>query len=121
MGYLSGKTGYVALGSTPYSFGKWKCSIKSGLPKVTNFKSQGFQALVAGILSSTITLSGPYEVGAMPLVAGQAYEFHLGLDVGIELVVTARIETLEPDNDVEGAPAVSVTAQSTGPFTAAIS
>jgi hypothetical protein len=117
---LSGKTGYTKLGSAIYPFGKWKFSIKAGSPKVTNFTSLGFQALVGGVISGTVTLSGPWNVGSTPVAANGVYVFHLGLDTGIELVVTAQVTAIDPENDVEGTPQVSVTAESTGPFTAAI-
>lgn len=120
MGYLSGKSGYVKVGAGTYSFGKWRLPMKGGAPKVTNFTSLGFQALVPGIISGTVILSGPWNVGNTPIAVGFAYVFHLGLDTGLELAVTALVTDITPENDVEGTPQVSVTAESTGPFTAAI-
>lgn len=116
----SGVTGYVAVGAAIYPFGKWKSAMKGGTPKTTNFTTGGYQTVVPGVVESTITLSGPWNVGSMPLAINGVYVFHLGVDAGIELLVTAQVSGLEPDNDVEGTPSVSVTATSTGAFTAAI-
>ncbi|VTR93207.1 unnamed protein product [Gemmata massiliana] len=121
MGYLSGKTGYVQLGSTTYSFGKWKLSMKAGTPKITNWTTNGFQAVVPGVVAATISCSGPWNFGRTPVTLNSVYAFHLGLDTGVELVVNAQVSAIEPENDVEGTPAVSITAESTGTFTASIS
>lgn len=120
MAFKSGFSGYVLVGSTAYTFGKWKLAMKGGTPKTTNFTSGGYRTLVPGIIEGTITLSGPWNVGSTPLAVNSSYVFHLGLDTGVELVVTAQVSSIEPDNDVEGTPQVSVTAESNGAFVAAI-
>lgn len=121
MAFYSGTTGYVTIGTTPYAFGKWKLAIKGGSPKVTNFLSLGFQGVVPGVIQGDITLSGPYNVGGMPLAINGVYVFHLGIYTGVEIVVTAQVTNIEPDDDVDGTPQLSVTATSTGIFTASIS
>lgn len=121
MGYLSGTSGFVKLGATDYAFGKWKIALRSGAPKVTNFTSGGYQEIVGGVIAGTITLNGPYNQGAMALAANTSYVFHLGMDTGVEFSLTARITNLEVDNDTEDAPRVTVTAESSGSFTASIS
>ncbi len=120
MANKSGKSGYVVVGNTPFGFGKWKHAMKGGTPKTTNFRTGGYQTVVPGVIESTITLSGPWDVGGMPIAINGVYVFHLGLDTGIELVVTAQVSGIEPDDDVEGTPNVSVTATSTGAFDASI-
>jgi hypothetical protein len=119
-GFLSGTTGYVKVGVITYRFGKWKITIKAGTPKVTNFAGSGYQQIVPGVVMATITLSGAYDSGNMPLAANSVYAFHLGMDTGVELAIPAQVSGIEADNDVEGTPTVSVTAESTGVFTAAI-
>ena len=116
----SGTTGYVKLGTTTYAFGKWKVTFKAGAPKVTNFTGSGYQQLVAGVVSGTLTLTGPYDNGNMPLVAGTTYVFHCGSDTGVELTFSAIVTQIEVDDEVEDACRVNVTAESTGSFTAAI-
>lgn len=119
--YLSGVTGAVYLGgvSPEIPFQKWGLSIKTGLPKVNNFTS-AFQLLVAGITSGTITADGPYNQGNMPIASGKEYSFQLDWYPGIHIMVSAFVESLDLDNDVEGAPRVRITAQSTGAFTLSI-
>lgn len=121
MGYLSGITGSVAVGATNYAFSKWRIPMKSGLPKVTNFNTAPYQQLVTGILSATIYLEGPYDQGSMAFAAGTSYGWILRWTSSVSLTVTAFIEELQPDVDVEGAARVAITAQSSGSFTASIS
>lgn len=119
--YLAGKSGYVAIGATQYSFGKWKLSMKTNLPKITNWNTLGYRRILAAINEATLTLEAPcYNQGNMPFTCGTSYTWKLGFTAGIELVVTAIIETLEPANDVEGVPTVNITAQVDGVFTPSI-
>lgn len=118
--YLSGTTGHVLLGATEYSFGKWRLDMETAVPKVTNFTSGGFQALVSGITKGTITLEGPYNQGNMPLTCGNSYSFVLKWTASVSITVTALITKLSIDDDAEAAPRVNVTAESNGTFTAAI-
>lgn len=119
--YLSGVTGFITVTppGTDFDFQKWGLSLKTGLPKVNNFSS-AFQILVAGLSSATITADGPYNEGNMPLVSGNYYAFALGWDAGISILVSGYIESLDLDNDVEAAPRVRITAQSSGSFTLSI-
>jgi hypothetical protein len=116
---LSGVEGFVNINGTPYNFGTWRLTIRAKLPDRSGFLSQGYQANVAGRKGGTIALSGPYD-GGLPLAAGEEYEFHLGLAAGLFLVVNARVEEIVPSNDADDAPKIDVTAQTNGPFTAAV-
>lgn len=118
--YISGKTGSVLIGATPYSFGKWKLAMKTGLPKVTNFTTAGYQLLVSGITAGTITIEGPYNQSNMAFACGTSYTFILGWTNAVSITVTAFIESIEASTDVEQAGHVVITAQSSGTFTAAI-
>lgn len=120
MPFLPGTTGYVAIGATTYAFGKWKLAIRGGTPKVTNWSGGGYQQLVAGVVAGTVTVSGAWNVGGMPVAIGALYTFHLGLGTGIELIVNAIVSAIDPENDVEDTPRVSVTAESSGAFVAVI-
>ena len=125
--YLSGITGFVAIaaagggemGASDYTFAKWSVSLKTNLPKVNNFSS-AFQLLVAGLQDATIQLEGPYNEGNMPLTTGVQYDFFLGWVSGIYLSVPAFVESIDPDNDIDGAPRIKVTAKSSGSFTVSI-
>lgn len=106
---ISGKTGFVKLGTSRYAFNRWSCPIKSNQVKTTNFESLGFQEVVSCITSAGITCSGPYAPGSMSVVAGQTYTFHLGWTNGLELVVQGNVASVEPDNDAEGVPQLKIT------------
>lgn len=116
---IGGPSGSVLVGGVAYAFGKWRVSFKSGLPKVNNFTS-AYQQLVAGLLSATLSLEGPYDGGNMPLTAGVSYAFTLKFSNAITLTVTAYVESIDPSQDIEDAARVSVTAQSSGSFTASV-
>jgi hypothetical protein len=116
---ISGIAGSTTVGGVTYAFGKWKLSFKSGLPKVNNFTSV-YQQLVTGLLSATLTLDGPYDGGNMPLTAGATYVFVCKFSSAITLTLSAIVESIDPTQDIEDAARVSVTAQSSGSFTAAI-
>ncbi len=118
--YLSGKVGFVSIDGAGYSFSKWKFAMKTNLPKVTNFTSSGYQNLVAGITSGTITIQGPYNGGNMALTCGSSHTFTLGFTSTLSLVAVAFVESIEPDEDVDGNPVINVVAQTDGTFTAAI-
>ncbi len=118
--FLSGLTGGVLVAGNVYSFGKWKASIKCKLIPRNNFTSQGFQLLVKGFLDATLTISGPYDAGNMPITCGNAYLFTLQWTAAITFPVVAFVESLEPDDDAEDAPNVAITAKSSGLFTPSI-
>lgn len=118
--YISGKSGGVKVGATAYSFGKWKALMKMNLPSITNFTSGGAQALLDAIKRATITLVGPYNQGNMPFVVGTTYTWLLHFTDAINLSIPAKVESIDVDNDVETNPVITITAQSDGTFTAAI-
>jgi hypothetical protein len=113
---LSGITGHVKVGLVEYGFSKWKLSFRNNIPNVSSFKSAGYHDNVPGKAMATLTLTGPYD-GAMPLVAGNVYEFHCGFTDTLELIVNARVGELTPANDYEDRPTLDVTAESNGPIT----
>jgi len=116
---IGGPSGSVLIGGVVYAFGKWRCPIRTGLPRVNNFTS-AFQQLVAGLTSAAITLDGPYDGGNMPLTSGNSYEFTLKFSNAISLVLTARVAEIVPSQDIEDAARISINADSTGSFTASI-
>lgn len=88
-------------------------------PKVNNFTS-AYQQLVKGLTKATLTCEGPYDGGNMPLTAGNVYSFTLALSGSISIVVSCLVTNITPSQDIEDAARVSITAGSTGSFTAAI-
>lgn len=116
MSFTSGKDGAVLVGATPYAFGKWSAAINTKAVPVNNFTSQGFNESVPGFTGATITLDGPWNINAMPLVSGTVYTFNLNNGLNT-MSIPARVTDIKPSNDAEGTPTVSVTAVSQGLFT----
>lgn len=113
---IAGPSGSVTVGGVAYAFGKWRLSLKAGLPKVNNFTS-AYQQLVTGLYSATLTLEGPYDGGNMPLTVGTSYAFVCKFNSTYTITVTALVESIDPSQDIEDAARITVTAQSTGSFT----
>lgn len=118
--FVSGKIGYVTVGNTQYSFGKWKCAMKAKLPNMNNFNGGGFQQIVSGIVAGNPTFEGPWDIGNTPLAVGVQYTFLFGVTPSVFIQVVGIVEDITPSNDVDDAPRVSVAVQSNGSFTAAI-
>lgn len=121
---LAGKGGYCAInsgaGSSSFAFDTVKPSMKNNLAEVSNFTGQGFEQWLGGLNGCKLTMSGPYDQGNMALSLGGACTITVGYSSTTNLVVTALIETIEPEVKVKDAERISVTAQSNGPFTAAV-
>lgn len=117
--FIGGPEGSVLVGGVAYAFGKWRCPIRTGLPKVNNFTS-AFQQLVKGLTSATITLEGPYDGGNMPITSGNEYVFTLKFSALISITITARVGEINGSQDIEDAARISINAESHGTFTAAI-
>ncbi len=118
--YLSGLSGNVLVGGTAYSFKSWKLSMKNKLINRNNFTVGGYNRFITGFQGATLTLQGPYNAGNMPLVCGASYVFTLQWSVSLSIIIVCFVESLDPDDDAEDGPNVSVTAQASGTFTAAI-
>jgi hypothetical protein len=108
-------TGEVA----EYAFGKWRIPMQSNLPRVNNFTS-AYQVLRKGLIRANIVLEGPYDAGNMPLAVNGSYLFTLGWTASLALEVTAVVNDITPDNNVEDAPRCNISAESSGAFTARI-
>jgi hypothetical protein len=119
---LSGISGSVQIGDTPYAFTKWTCSMKTLFVKANNFTGGGYQQGVAGITSATLTLEAlTYDEGNMAFTSGSKYVFVLGYTESISLTVTVLVESIDVTVDYEGGQPIKITGQSDGAFTAAIS
>lgn len=119
MSFISGNDGYVKLGATSYSFNNWKLTVDPGNKKFFAFGSR-FQRTLPGGVAGTISASGPYNSGSTALAPGTVYEFHLGWEAGVEIVVSARLGPVDFTNAVQpgGEPGtVGITADSEGTFT----
>lgn len=120
MAFLGGPVGFIRVGGVQWALGKWSMSMRAGAPRVNNFTS-GYQRVVSGLKSATLTISGPYDMGNMPLTVGQSADFVLGLNnPAVSLLCTAVVTEINPSQDIEDAARVTITADSDGVFTAAI-
>ena len=106
--------------SLTYSFDKWGLAINCHLPEITNFTSQGFQALLSSIFSGDISASGPYNRGNMPFTSGTLYIWELGFTANININTPGIIDKIDIKDVVSNSPRVELTAKSTGVFLASI-
>jgi len=88
--------------------------------KINDFPSLGYQNLIVGFLSAAITLDGAYFAGGTPIAVGNAYSFKLGFSGTLSLTVPGIVTDVTPTVDAEKEETLSVTADSTGAFTAAV-
>lgn len=116
---FAGPSGYVQIGSTRIRFGKWKLTMEGTQPTVNNFES-AFQAIVGGLVKATLTFEGAYDGGNMPFTVNTQYTFICGMSASISYPIPAMVKTIEPSQDIDDAGRVTITAQSNGSFTAAI-
>ncbi len=116
--FISGNDSYVKLGAQSYSFSKWRLPVDGGVKKFFTFGSN-FQRTTAGGIAATPVVEGPYNSGNMPLTVNTVYELHLGFAVGVELVLNARLSSVEFSTEISagGDPGqCSVTFESDGAF-----
>jgi hypothetical protein len=106
--------------SLTYSFDKWSLTLKAILPEITNFTSGGYQALLSGIESGGLTVSGPYNQGNMAFTVGNSYLWVLGFTASIVINMPGLIESIAADDNVKENPKITVTVKSSGAFLAAI-
>jgi hypothetical protein len=118
---LSGITGSVMVDEDVFAFTKWNVEMKCVIVKANNFTGGGYQQVVAGMLSATLTLEADtYDEGNMAFTAGGTYAFTLGWTDAISLVMTVLIESISTTVDYEGGQPIKIVGQSNGSFTAAI-
>jgi hypothetical protein len=127
--YLTGKQGSVSTGdgSVKFAFGKWHLTMRVELPNITNISGAMFQQLAVGIVSATVTVTGPYNANDaktmapnMPFTVGVRYVWWLRWSDAIFIVVGAIVESIDPEVDVEDGPKIAIVAQSDGVFLASI-
>lgn len=118
---LAGITGSVAIADDVYAFTKWTIEMKCVVVKANNFTGGGYQQVVAGMVSATLTLEAlTYDAGNMPFACGSKYDFTLSYSDTISLDITILIETISVTVDYEAGQPVKISGQSDGSFTAAI-
>ena len=88
--------------------------------KINDFTCAGFQLLICGFISATLTLEAAYFAGGTALAVGDIADFELGFSEDLTLTVPALITDLTPTVDAEKEETLSVTADSTGQFDASV-
>jgi hypothetical protein len=118
---LSGVIGFVKISTTTFAFTKWSAEMKCKIVSANNFTGDGYQQIVSGVTSATITVeSDTYDEGNMAFTCGAAYTFLLGYMTGVQLSITVIIESITPTVDYNGGQPIKIVGQSNGSFTASI-
>lgn len=120
MPFLAGKGGAVTVDTNAWSLQEWSLEIQTNLIDVTTFTAGGYRVKLAGLTGARITARGPYDSGAMAMTSGNEYDFVLKVSNAVSFAVTALVGQIVIGTNVEGAAQVTVSAESTGSFTAAI-
>lgn len=123
MSLISGKLAFVLINSTDFSFDEYTMNIDGELPDMSHFGAGGGVYLVDGVTINDVELSGPYDIGNMPLTRGAEYDVSLGLAVGIMLEATCRVAKISVSNKYKDGPRVKVSLKASDGvnFTASIS
>ncbi len=90
------------------------------LGETPNFLASGYMTRVAGMVDSTITLSGAYDLGNMPWVVNTSYSCVLQFTSVVTLTITGLCESITPSVDVTEPEMMEVVVQNNGSFTAAV-
>jgi hypothetical protein len=118
---LSGISGSVKIEDVEYAFTKWSLSMKCVVVKANNFTGGGYQQVVGGMISATLTLDADtYDEGNMTFTVGDTYEFVLGYTSEVDITITVLLESIDATVDYEGGQPIKIVGQSDGGFTAAI-
>jgi hypothetical protein len=120
MAFLSGKSGSVTVANASWKLREWSLDMRTDASDVTNFSSSGYRENIAGLTGGSLSMSGPYDSASMALTSGTSYSITLAASNTINFAVTARITNIRVSTSVERAVEVSVSAETTGSFTAAI-
>ena len=118
---LSGIAGSVKISTTAYAFTKWAVEMKCVVVKANNFTGGGYQQVVPGMASATLTLEADtYDQGNMAFLVGDNYTFILGYTTGVSLTLEVMIESISPEVNYEEGQPIKIVGQSNGEFAASI-
>ncbi len=118
---LAGISGSVEIGEVAYAFSKWTVEMKCVVVKANNFTGGGYQQIVPGLVSATITLEAlTYDGGNMAFAVGDFIDLTLSYSATISMEISVMVESISGTVDVEAGQPIKITGQSNGSFTAAI-
>lgn len=112
--YAPGTEAYVTLPHGDYTFDSWVLDTVSDAADVSDYERVSARWL-PGLVSGTITLSGPYSVNSeytpqgLGMVVGTEYEITLGLNDTIGVPVTVLVRGIKVGQAVRGIGRVDVT------------
>jgi hypothetical protein len=120
--FQAGKSSAVLVGTVSQSLKSWTWTVDSKMLEVSNFNSAGYRQYIAGLLGSTVDLSGDYDIGPstsggnLALTVGNSYTFTLEANSGLTWVVTGLVANATPKAEVDGTVSISIKVQVTGTF-----
>jgi hypothetical protein len=115
----SGTEASVMVGSVTMRFSKFDFDVDVKDVAVNNFSSAQ-QLLTFGLGKGKVTLSGPYDIGNMPLEAGNVYVVTLNVNEDVSFVCPCMLNHYKISDDVEDAPRITCDFNSTGTFSMAV-
>ena len=118
--FLPGKSGGVLLGATAQAWRKWTAKMFAKLGETPNFLASGYMTRVAGMVDSTVTLSGAYDQGNMPWTVNASGTVTLQFTNSVTLVIAGLVESITSSVDVTEPQMQEVVIANNGSFTAAI-
>jgi hypothetical protein len=117
MPFYAGKGGFFTINNASFPMDTWSISVDVDEVEVTNFQSQGFKSLIAGVQGGSVTASGPYNGSS--IIPGVLAAFTFGLSTipqvslspPIQLgVFQALITSVKIDTSVKEKATIEVTA-----------
>lgn len=106
--FAAGKEAYVTVDGSDKTFDEWSISLSCDKADVSDFDRRSARWL-SGLPTSTLTMSGPYDVNALGMQVGEEYEVVLGITSLYGLPITALVLDIRPDAKVRGVVRVAVT------------
>jgi hypothetical protein len=114
--YVTGKVGFFLANGLPLGFGSWKIAQKVEKIKVPTWLSPQFKYWLPGQFDATATVTGSWNIGAVPVALGSTYTFAFGAAVGVNILLTGFVSDINTSNDVEGQPLLNFDVQQNQAF-----
>jgi hypothetical protein len=116
----AGTAGSITFGAVAWELSEWSFEASANLLDITTFAAGGYRVKIPGLVAGRITARGPYETGSMALTVGAAVSVAMTVGGAITFTVPCIVGSISVSQAVEQFGQVSVSLESTGSFTAAI-
>lgn len=118
---LAGQGGSLKKNGTPYPFKSWRLKLSCAALDVTNFLSEGFSEIMAGIKSGELTAQG-LLVPELQLTLGERTTFSLGAGTDVNgiaygITFTGVVLDITPSTAVDKPAEIEVMLRTSGSFT----